>query len=148
MKSGLINANGTRTYAVVFDKDDEVISGLKDFARANGLDASSFTAIGGCSSVVFEFFNKERKAYDKLPLDEQVEVISLSGNIALDPDGQPKVHAHGVVGRCDASTRGGHIERAYAWPTLEVILEEAPTYLRRKVDPDTGLALIDIDYPE
>jgi predicted DNA-binding protein with PD1-like motif len=29
-------------------------------------------------------------------------------------------------------------------PTLEVILTETPAYLRRRKDPDTGLALIDL----
>ena len=41
-------------------------------------------------------------------MSEQVEVLSLIGDVAL-KDGEPKVHAHVVVGRSDGSTRGGHL---------------------------------------
>ena len=33
---------------------------------------------------------------------------------------------------------------AYVRPTLEVILIQSPSYLRKRKDPETGLALIDI----
>jgi predicted DNA-binding protein with PD1-like motif len=39
---------------------------------------------------------------------------------------------------------GGHIIQAYVQPTLEVILIETPSHLRRTTDPKTGLALIDL----
>jgi len=35
-----------RTFALVFDAGDEVVSGLADFAGGNGLVAASFTTIG------------------------------------------------------------------------------------------------------
>jgi predicted DNA-binding protein with PD1-like motif len=49
-----------------------------------------------------------------------------------------------VVGRADGSTRGGHILEAWVRPTLEVIVSEAPRHLRRKTDPASGLALIEL----
>jgi hypothetical protein len=67
----------------------------------------------------------------------------LIGDIALSGE-EPKLHAHAVLGKADGTACGGHILEAHIWPTLEVILTESPRYLRRKVDPDTGLALIDI----
>ena len=39
--------NGERTFALVFDTGDEAVAGLVEFARANELAASHFTAIGG-----------------------------------------------------------------------------------------------------
>jgi hypothetical protein len=74
---------------------------------------------------------------------EQVEVLSLNGDIALD-GAEPKVHAHTVLGRRDGSTVGGHLLEAHVRPTLEVILVESPGYLRKTCDRETGLALIDI----
>ena len=71
-----------------------------------------------------------------------MEVLSLIGDIAL-KDGMPQIHAHVVVGKADGSAHGGHILEARVWPTLEVILTESPDHLCRKVDPETGLALID-----
>jgi predicted DNA-binding protein with PD1-like motif len=70
-------------------------------------------------------------------------VLSLIGDVAL-KDGQPKVHAHIVVGRSDGSTRGGHLIEGHVRPTLEVILTESPEHLRKEIDQESGLALIRI----
>jgi predicted DNA-binding protein with PD1-like motif len=75
---------------------------------------------------------------------EQVEVLILAGDVAL-KDGEPQVHAHVVLGRSDGSTCGGHLLEAHVWPTLEVILEESPTHLKRRFDKETRLALIDLE---
>jgi hypothetical protein len=76
-------------------------------------------------------------------------VLSLIGDIALGAGnpGQPQVHLHAVLGLADGSTRGGHLLEGYVWPTLEVIVREAPTELRKTYRPDIGLALIDPDQP-
>jgi uncharacterized protein len=37
-----------------------------------------------------------------------VEVLSFAGDIAIDK-GEPKVHAHVVVGKADATAPGGHL---------------------------------------
>jgi predicted DNA-binding protein with PD1-like motif len=72
---------------------------------------------------------------------EQVEVLSLIGDVALQ-DGEPKVHAHVVVGRADGSTRGGHLVEAHVRPTLELTLTESPAHLHKQFDPESDLALI------
>ena len=64
------------------------------------------------------------------------------GDVALDQANKPKVHAHVVVGLADGQTRGGHLLTGRVWPTLEVILVESPTFLHRRHDAESGLALI------
>ena len=49
-------------------------------------------------------------------------MLSLAGDIALDEDGEPQLHAHVVVGRADGSAHGGPPLEAHVWPTLEVVL--------------------------
>jgi predicted DNA-binding protein with PD1-like motif len=143
MKSKLINEHGgSRTFAVIFDTGDEVASGLAEFARANNLSAAQFTAIGAFRDVTLGYFNWEKKDYKRIPLHEQVEVLSLLGDVALDEQGGPKVHAHVVLGRSDGSACGGHLLEAHVRPTLEVILTESPAHLHRRHDPESGLALI------
>jgi uncharacterized protein len=143
MKSKILNDQGDKTWAVVFDSGDEVVSGLLQFAKNNGLGASHFTAIGGFQDVELGYFQIDKKDYKHIPLREQVEVLSLVGDIALQ-DGEPKLHAHAVVGTSDGSTRGGHLIQAHVRPTLEVILTESPEHLRREYDEATGLPLIRI----
>lgn len=143
MKAKLINDDGEKTFAIVFDKGDEVASGLLSFAKDNNLSASHFTAIGAFERVTLGFFERERKDYKRITINEQIEVLSLVGDIASDGD-EPKVHAHVVVGKADGTAHGGHLLEARVWPTLEVILVESPEHLRRKVDKETGLALISL----
>jgi len=143
VKAKLINDDGEKTFAIVFDKGDEVASGLLSFAKDNNLSASHFTAIGAFERVTLGFFERERKDYKRITINEQIEVLSLVGDIASDGD-EPKVHAHVVVGKADGTAHGGHLLEARVWPTLEVILVESPEHLRRKVDKETGLALISL----
>ena len=143
MKSKLLDATGQKTFALVFGKDDEAMAGLALFAKQERLAAAHFTAIGAFSEVELGYFEPQRKDYKRMRVSEQVEVLSLIGDIALDSTGAPKVHAHVVVGRSDGSTRGGHLLAGRVWPTLEVILVESPTFLRKRFDAESGLALID-----
>ena len=142
MKSRALNDRGEKTWLLVFDKDDEVVATLTNFAKQHGVEAAHFTAIGAFSEVVLGYFERDRKDYRKIPLREQVEVLSLIGDIATDR-GAPKVHAHVVVGRADGAAHGGHLLEGRVWPTLELILSDVPQRLRRRTDPESGLALID-----
>ena len=144
MKSKLIHEHqGEKTYALIFDTGDEAMGGLAEFARQNKLGASRITAIGAFRDVVLGYFDWDTKEYKKIPVREQVEVLSLIGDVALQ-DGEPKVHVHVVVGRSDGSTRGGHLVEAHVRPTLEVILTESPAHLQKQFDKESGLALIHI----
>lgn len=143
MKSKVINEGPERTFALIFERGDEVVATLERFAAEHGLDASRFTAIGAFETVTLGYFDWEKKDYERISVDEQVEVLSLVGDIALDGN-KPKLHAHAVLGRRDGSTVGGHLLQATVRPTLEVLLVESPGYLRRLRDPASGLALIDI----
>ncbi len=135
-------AANEKTFALIFETGDEVMAGLSAFAAERGLASSRFTAIGAFREVTLGYFNWEKKEYEKIPVREQVEVLSLIGDVALDDNGKPKVHAHVVVGRSDASTRGGHLLEGHVRPTLEVMLVESSRGLRRRYDPESGLALI------
>jgi len=148
MKSKLLHEqNGEKTYALIFQTGDETMSGLLEFSRHNNLGAAHFTAIGAFSDAVLGYFDWETKEYRKIPVGEQVEVLSLVGDVALDR-GEPKIHAHVVVGKADGSAHGGHLLEAHVRPTLEVILTESPRHLRRTHDPESGIALIDLDASE
>ena len=144
MKSKLINESGEKTFAVIFEKGDEVIETLRRFANEQRLLASHFTAIGALSNAVIGFFDPAKKQYKKIPIREQVEVLSLTGIITFEGD-VPKIHAHIVLGKADGTAYGGHLLEGHVFPTIELILIESPKYLQRRLDTETGLALIDLD---
>ncbi len=143
MRGKLIAEDGEKTYALIFDAGDEAASGLLDFAKEHGLAGSHFTAIGSFSRAILGYFDLDIKEFKKIPIDEQVEVLSLAGDIAV-KDGEPIVHAHVVVGKSDGTAWGGHLIEGHVRPTLEVMLVETPAHLQRHYDPETGLTLIRI----
>jgi hypothetical protein len=143
MKSRLIAEEKAQTWILVFDAGDEVASALKSFAEEQHLAGSSFKAVGALSSLKAGWYNRETRKYETAAdIKEQVEVLSLIGDIALTPDGKPQVHAHIVVGKRDGTAHGGHLLEARVWPTLELVLTETPAHLHKQHDPESGLALI------
>jgi predicted DNA-binding protein with PD1-like motif len=130
-------------YVVVLDTGDEVMAELSAFAQRASLGTASLSAIGGLSSAMLAYFNVETKQYEDIPVDEQVEVLSLSGDLIGGTN--PQLHVHAIVGREDGTTRGGHLRSGLVRPTLEATITEAPPHVVRRHDEDTGLALIDLD---
>ena len=82
------------------------------------------------------------KKYLEIPVEEQVEVASLNGDIGLDENDEPAIHIHLVLGRRDGSAIAGHLKEAHVRPTLEVIITETPKHLCRRKDRKSGLNLI------
>jgi uncharacterized protein len=142
MESKLLHEHGgQRTFAIVLKTGEEVFGSLSDFAKRERIAAAQLTAIGAFSDVELKYFDWEKKKYETIPVREQVEVASLIGDVALSPDGKPALHAHVVLGRRNGSALAGHLGRAHVRPTLEVILTESPTHLRKRLDPEICLAL-------
>jgi uncharacterized protein len=141
MRSKLLNVDPPVTYAVVLDKGDEVVGELGRFVRDHEVEAASVTAIGAFSRAKLGYFQWETKQYKPIAVEEQVEVLSLLGDVAVGDQG-PTLHLHAVLGKSDGSVVGGHLLEAHVRPTLEVILIQPPSYLRKRKDPESGLALI------
>ncbi len=144
MRAKVLSAGNPRVIALVFDTDEEPVAALTQFAAEHGLHAASFSAIGAFREATLGYFDWERKDYDRIEVKEQVEVLSLLGDLAFE-GGNARLHAHVVLGRRDGSACGGHLLTARVRPTLEVILTQSPGYLERVHDPQSGLALIRLD---
>ena len=143
MKTALLHEyEGLRTFAVVVGTGDEAMAALTSFATEHQLRAAQFTAIDAFSRVVVAYFDWTTKQYRQIRIDEQVEVLSLIGDISTE-DGKPKVHAHAVSGKADATAHGGHLVEGHVRPTLEIVLTETPRHLQRRFDRESGLNLID-----
>ncbi len=131
-----------KVYAVIFHKGDEVLSGLTDFSIRYKVEDAHFTAIGATSGATLAWLDLSKKVYRRIPVTEQVEVLSMIGDIATF-DGKPIVHTHVVLGRSDGSTVGGHVFELNVNPTLEVFVTVDTTPLRKKPDAASGMKIID-----
>ena len=118
-----------------------MIGTIRDFAEDQGIRGGRFAALGAVERATIAYWNRETKEYEKRTIDEQWEVLSLTGNIAL-ADGETKIHAHVTLGRRDLSAIGGHLMSAVVYPTLELHLAIYGTTLVREIDEETKLPLI------
>jgi predicted DNA-binding protein with PD1-like motif len=147
MKAKVIEDADVVTYVVVCDPGDEAVDALTQFARAERLEAAQLTAVGGFERATVGWFDLADKQFRPIPVDEQCEVLSLIGDVAEGQQG-PSLNLHVVLGLSDGTTRGGHLIEGRVFPTLEVIVTEAPAELRKVMRPDIGVALIDLDRSE
>jgi len=124
----LADESGLATYALIFADGDEA--------------AAELSGIGAASRVSVGWFDFATASYEPTRIDEQVEVVALLGDIATTEDGKPQVHAHLVVAKRGGAAFGGHLLELHVKPTLEVIVTETPTHLRKRAVPGLPIATI------
>jgi predicted DNA-binding protein with PD1-like motif len=130
-------------FVLVFDRGDEAVEQLRAWCNEHRITAARLTGIGGFSTATVAWFDPQAHTFREITVAEQVELLALSGDVA-EQDGEAAVHAHVVLGARDGTTRGGHLIAGHVRPTLELVVDEAPAHLRRRYDPESGLALIAI----
>jgi predicted DNA-binding protein with PD1-like motif len=145
VKSRFVSNEGvSRIHVAVLDTGEEAFTTLARFANDAGISAASLTAIGAFEKATVGWFDFANKTYKKIEVNQQCEVLSAIGDIPTGDDGKASLHLHVVLGLSDGSTRGGHLLEGTVRPTLEVVLTETPSKLRRKKRADLGIALIDM----
>ena len=133
---------GERT-EIRFESGDEFIASLTAFAQADAISFAVFSGLGAVRRARIAFFNIDTREYQTHELDEQFEVVSLIGNVAL-RDGKPLVHAHASLARKDLSVLGGHVMELVARPTIELWLRREAAPVSRVPDEESSLALLDL----
>jgi uncharacterized protein len=145
MKSRLVSGHTDSVHVVILDSGEEAFAALTKFANDKKLSAASLTAIGAFERATVGWFDLASKSYREIEVNEQCEVLSVIGDVALGDDGKASLHVHVVLGLSDGSTRGGHFLSGIVRPTLEVVLTKAPAKLRRRKRPELGIALVALD---
>jgi predicted DNA-binding protein with PD1-like motif len=141
-RAALLGDRDVKTYLLVFRTGQEVMKGLLAFARKHKLASGHLTGIGAVSDAIIGYFDPRAKTYLRIHEKGQAEVLSLTGNLALNKN-EPFFHVHVALGRRDGSARGGHLFEATVCPTVELVLTVYPRTVRRKTDAETGLPLLD-----
>jgi len=130
-----------RRFLLVFDKGDDFLPALRAFAESHAIRGGVFVALGAFRSATVAFWNPATKEYERIEVGEQVEVLSLVGDIGAD-GAETKIHAHVTLGRRDGSAIGGHVLAATVFPTLEMHVVDYGATVMRGTDEETGLPLI------
>ena len=142
MEAHVLHDAPRRAFALVFDTDDPVVESLERFMDEHDLRSGHLTALGAFRRATLAYFDWERKEYLEIPVEEQVEVASLTGSLARDEEGSPRVHVHCVLSRRDGTAVAGHLVEARVRPTLELFLDTSDATLVRRPDEESGLELI------
>ena len=128
-------------YLLRFDRGEEVIAGLAVFAAQERIPGASFTAIGAAEKVVISFYHGRLKQYEDMVIKDELEIASLTGNIAW-KENAPVVHAHGVFSDRNMKSFGGHVKKCVVSFTCEVALSVFSKKIERMYDKTTGLNLL------
>lgn len=135
--------HGVRRFAVVFDRGDDALKSLQQLCERETIIAAKLSGIGGFGKATVAYYDVDTKRYEPIAVDEQVEVLSLLGNVTLYQNA-PKIHAHCVLGHRDGRTTGGHLLAGIVRPTLELFIDELGQPLHRSDRADVGIPLIEL----
>jgi len=124
-------------------RGEEVTEQLERFLKEKGIKAGSVTGIGGIENAELGYYDLPSRTYNRKIISGNLELIHYGGNITL-VDGEPFIHAHAVVSGPDFIPASGHFFSAKVAITGEFIINPADWNLERKLDPSTGLKLIDL----
>lgn len=142
MRAKLQRETPERLWVLVFDPGDETMETLRSFAEERSVSGAWFTGLGAFRETVLGWYDPEAKEYRENPVDEQVEVASIVGNLGVKVDGEAVVHAHVSLARSDGTGLAGHLISGVVRPTLEIRLVELAWGLPRSHDEVSGLPLI------
>ncbi len=129
------------SYVLRFDRGEEFISAIQDFCTKNNIKSGYFHGIGACRKLELSWYNLQTKKYETKNIAENLEITSLTGNIAL-IDGSVFAHTHGVFGNRQLQTIAGHVKSMEISATCEVKLDAFSGKTQRIFDEETGLKLM------
>jgi predicted DNA-binding protein with PD1-like motif len=119
---------------------------LREFANAQRLYASFFEGIGSLYKAVLGHYDfKDTKSYKYEAFDEDLEILTLSGNVST-MNQKALAHVHVTLGRRDFSVIGGHLEEGSLANMIEVHITKLPGKLLKEKDENVGLNLLKLPH--
>jgi predicted DNA-binding protein with PD1-like motif len=105
----MIIKEGDSTIAVRLQEGEEIFESLKVICKNYNVNSGVIVSgVGMFESLEIGYWNG--KEYIKKPLNELVEIVSLTGNIGVSvTEWQPIIHLHVAVALSDYSVVGGHL---------------------------------------
>ncbi len=131
----------TDEYILRLERGEELVETLLSFCTAHQIRNAVLQGIGAGNHVEIGWYDFEQKIFIRKIYDEDLELLSLIGNIAP-REGVPQFHAHVSLGRKDYSVIGGHLFSLHIWGAGEIVLRNIHQPFERRFDSATGLSLL------
>jgi predicted DNA-binding protein with PD1-like motif len=133
--------NILKNYLLRLYRGEDIFKEIEKFCENNGINGGIIHGMGAVSKAILGFFDGQK--YLEIVFDENLEILALSGNIAKGE--RPIIHLHGVFGRIDGSSIGGHIfPGCIVSVTCEINILQSEPPPKRSKDQSTGLNLLDL----
>jgi predicted DNA-binding protein with PD1-like motif len=133
-----------RVFVVRFEDGDDVLGGLVDLAKKEGLRSAAFHLVGGMRKGRF-VTGPEKEEMPPVPIWRSLcESHEVTGFGTIFREGEePKVHFHGAFGKRDAVRVGCLREDAETFLVLEaVVMELTGIDAVRERDQQSGMVLL------
>lgn len=131
----------TTGYVVRLDPDEEILATLTDFVLKEKIEGAIIQGIGAVKDSVLGYFDVHEKVYKEQTFADDMELISLMGNLSWVED-EPFIHAHVLLSGSDFVGRAGHLFSSVIAVTGEFSLQPTGRRIERALDERTGLKLM------
>jgi hypothetical protein len=128
-------------YIIRLFKGEKILQQLTQFCKEQQVHSGIFYGIGAVEEAELAFYHLATKTYTSKPLAKALEIVSLTGNVAL-VDNAPLLHVHAVFADVNLQCYGGHLEEGKVGPTCEIYLIDFETTIERVYDETIGLKLL------
>ena len=129
------------------DKGEEVLETIRAVCKQEGVPAGYFQGIGACDRAVLSAWITDKEDFVHHTVTGVLEMLSLSGNISTDHDGEPFLHSHASFSYLDHEGRtliaAGHLQDTRISYTGEITIEIAGGPIGRMFDPRAGIDVWD-----
>jgi uncharacterized protein len=139
----LFSRLGPARFVIRLEKGEDILLSLRRFAAENRIGAGVFEGIGSLNTAKLGHYDFRTKDYKFEVFSEDLEILSLSGNIAT-MDKAPLPHAHVTLGKRDFSVIGGHLDEGSLANMVEIGLSSMPGKLVKSRDDEVGLNLLQL----
>lgn len=130
------------TIYIRMDRGDEVIGSILDVCKKEKIKSAVYSGIGGCSEAQVQTFLPETKEFELRTIQGMLELVSLTGNIITDEQGELYHHTHAMFSYKDGEQHcvaGGHIKSITISYTAEIELRPVINgIINREFNPETG----------
>ncbi|MGQ9708164.1 MAG: PPC domain-containing DNA-binding protein [bacterium] len=132
-----------RFYQLRLMRGEEILTTLIDFVRQEKIKSGVLVGLGAGTDFELGYYHLEKRAYHRRRLKGEFEIVSLIGNIAWD-DRQPVCHCHIILSDRRMAAYAGHLFAGRVAATCEVSIFPGEKKLRRELEPETGLKLLNL----
>ena len=127
---------------VRMDRGDEIISGILSVCKSEGIHSATFSGIGGCGKAEIQTYIPETNEFELQQLEGMLELVSMTGNVITDDEGEYYHHTHAVFSYKNGEQHclaAGHIKSITVSYTAEIELRPViGGKIKRQFDPETG----------